>query len=793
MIDQPIHRSKRLLSADTVELARWSRWLLPALVMFEASFVGMTFDTLATTLFFVGFLFLFIGAIRLYKNTRTNGGQSRTDSGAPSRQGGTDLEQILEVATRRENDSSKAVSIKVARSLGLVTALSLVTVLAAALRVQHHIHGNLNPIAMIVDLVSHAMLFVTATLWAFYPRRGHPAMLGCGLVIAFLAVSAGGVSHSINGQLVAALVTVIAFTISSDYILSQWQIIRGAKQRQRAGKRRRRRNALLQSVSNTSINHQSLYREPLPNSTVSITTDKSQSTWLILVLVLSLFMMSTSAAGHLAGRVVPGLQLTFFDQLSQSLESVTSNSILGGSRYVRGSRLGQLRRHMLGDPSQIALRAFADSEPGHLRGYVFDTYQRGAWSSTSSHSRRQLRDVDSLKPRDASILMPAQTKTVGRTNIQMERISVRKNPENDILGTIEVHNVPEKGNVVFTSLSTEWIEAAQSGVRISHHDSILSGLNTFNPYVLGIGVNTPREKLDDRRREILVALPAPVRSGIQPIAEDVCAGRLTAPSKAKAIEDYFQANFLYSLRNPRSPKETDPVVHFLQSQHPAHCEFFATAAALMLRSLDVPTRYVTGYVVKEKSEDGQYWIARNRDAHAWVEAYDEISERWFPVEATVGRSYRTFMSNEQQLDDRATGGGGLNDLEDDRTIVGKLFGWLLSVRATDSLTVVFRIAQLPLFCAVVLLLWIRHRQKIRQASDPQELQSRQMLSQVDRRVRKHHLQRVPSETLHQFAIRVDAAAEQSTKEESATFLRRAADWYRHFASARYRGQMPNPI
>ena len=53
----------------------------------------------------------------------------------------------------------------------------------------------------------------------------------------------------------------------------------------------------------------------------------------------------------------------------------------------------------------------------------------------------------------------------------------------------------------------------------------------------------------------------------------------------------------------------------------------------MLRLAGVPARYVTGFVVTEKNTSGGYWIARNRDAHAWAEAWDD-QRGWVTVEAT---------------------------------------------------------------------------------------------------------------------------------------------------------------
>lgn len=81
--------------------------------------------------------------------------------------------------------------------------------------------------------------------------------------------------------------------------------------------------------------------------------------------------------------------------------------------------------------------------------------------------------------------------------------------------------------------------------------------------------------------------------------------------------------FTYSLEGqPRRP-ELDPIEDFV-SEHPAgHCEYFATALVLMLRSRGIPARLVIGYCSDEFDPATQSFRVRQLHAHAWVEAYLE--------------------------------------------------------------------------------------------------------------------------------------------------------------------------
>jgi hypothetical protein len=247
------------------------------------------------------------------------------------------------------------------------------------------------------------------------------------------------------------------------------------------------------------------------------------------------------------------------------------------------------------------------------------------------------------------------------------------------------------------------------------------------------------------------------------------------------------------------PSEKDPLIHFLESKHDAHCEYFASATALMLRSVGVPSRYVIGYVADEPSEEvtGR-WLARNQDAHAWVEAYDDQTGRWFPVESTPGRKYRT-VEPERQSNGVVDMLAGLLDRDSDEqdTLAGRILGWIGSMRASDPLLWLFRIAQLPLFLVLAFLLWNRYlKPTARGGEDPADVLSRKLLRQVDRRLQQFSLQRRPSETLYQFAERIDRHSLSQVASQRPDFGQQLAGfsaWYRAYADARYQGQIPRPL
>ncbi len=108
---------------------------------------------------------------------------------------------------------------------------------------------------------------------------------------------------------------------------------------------------------------------------------------------------------------------------------------------------------------------------------------------------------------------------------------------------------------------------------------------------------------------------------------------LTAPEdKIKAVTLFLERNNRYSLTV--NPGAGDPISNFILQRKAAHCEYFASAAVVLLRALGVPTRYVSGYFAHESDGKGRT-LVRQRDAHAWAESWVR-GVGWVTVDATPG-------------------------------------------------------------------------------------------------------------------------------------------------------------
>jgi transglutaminase-like putative cysteine protease len=104
------------------------------------------------------------------------------------------------------------------------------------------------------------------------------------------------------------------------------------------------------------------------------------------------------------------------------------------------------------------------------------------------------------------------------------------------------------------------------------------------------------------------------------LARKVTSSATNNYDQAAAIEHYLQSQFGYTLQLPPANVD-DPLANFLFVRKRGHCEYFASAMAVMLRTLGIPTRVITGFRTGEFNDLSGQYVVRSSDAHAWVEAY----------------------------------------------------------------------------------------------------------------------------------------------------------------------------
>lgn len=127
-------------------------------------------------------------------------------------------------------------------------------------------------------------------------------------------------------------------------------------------------------------------------------------------------------------------------------------------------------------------------------------------------------------------------------------------------------------------------------------------------------------------------LPDDIDTRIVELAAEVTEGATNRYDAARMIEGYLQTEFGYTLEMKAGGD--DPLADFLFNVREGHCEYFATAMAVMLRTQGIATRVVNGFQRGEYNETADVFVVRQRDAHSWVEVYFPGEDVWVAFDPT---------------------------------------------------------------------------------------------------------------------------------------------------------------
>jgi transglutaminase-like putative cysteine protease len=160
-----------------------------------------------------------------------------------------------------------------------------------------------------------------------------------------------------------------------------------------------------------------------------------------------------------------------------------------------------------------------------------------------------------------------------------------------------------------------------------------------------VDVNAPQENesqlTEDRLGPLLEMEPslnARLREIAIPLLEGLPEqGLENITLRARALESYLRDshNFSYTLQMGRSDPNVDPVEDFLLNRRKGHCEYFASALTLLLRSAGIPSRMINGFKGGDWNELTQSMNVRQKHAHSWVEAYVGKDENGVPYWITL--------------------------------------------------------------------------------------------------------------------------------------------------------------
>ena len=259
--------------------------------------------------------------------------------------------------------------------------------------------------------------------------------------------------------------------------------------------------------------------------------------------------------------------------------------------------------------NDILFRVTIDKQyiPIRLRESIYNRYNSSTWLASNSKFISREPEADRLTWQFSKTDAPYRSLTIADT-IRNGKLFLK---------------LPQSAFQI-SQLSAEKLQKNQFGT--TEIQGSAKAINYQVKFRTGVEVDSPPSNDD-------LTVPESEKIALDRIVDEIELKGEPPKEVLRKVLQFFNRNFQYSLNNAIAKDNRSTAMStFLLKQRIGHCEYFATAAALLLREVGIPSRYAVGFSVSEYSAlEGQY-VARGRDAHAWTLAY--INGTWQEFDAT---------------------------------------------------------------------------------------------------------------------------------------------------------------
>jgi len=257
-------------------------------------------------------------------------------------------------------------------------------------------------------------------------------------------------------------------------------------------------------------------------------------------------------------------------------------------------------------------------KPEYWRAVVYDQYTHHGWLSSDPIDQRVL-------PSGADVLRPPDQQ---RTDL-VQQMTVLESRGQYLVGASQpvLFNQQVRAEAFADNAGgeTDLIAVlATQPVTANSQYTVISSVSTASEAELRQASTSYPAEVSQR----YLTLP-PIPGRVQNLAVQLTTSSNNPYDKAVAVETYLRS-LPYSLNVPDPPPNQDGVDYFLFVSKTGYCDYFASAMAVMLRSVGIPARVVSGYATGQRQPDGSY-LVKDSDSHTWVEAYFP-PYGWIPFE-----------------------------------------------------------------------------------------------------------------------------------------------------------------
>lgn len=293
-------------------------------------------------------------------------------------------------------------------------------------------------------------------------------------------------------------------------------------------------------------------------------------------------------------------------------------SLSGFSDTVRLGDVGQLKLN-----PKLVMRVRVNQPPDQYRsnlrwrGVTLDFYDGSSWR-------------DSLSVRGNRRIGARPVSKRGNTYWVDENASQRRGEQLSSITRQTFYVEPLDTPTIFAAPTPLWIEGLPTLWR-DDSDGLWTSNHALNRLIYQVEsdarVPNDKELREDNSKEYEVdihvrytQLPKGFDPRVGQLAADVAKNATATIDIVRRIEQHLRSSYSYSL-NLKRTNDGEPVADFLFNVRTGHCEYFASAMTLMLRTQGIPARIVNGFQMGEYSEISDFYTVRQSDAHSWVEVY----------------------------------------------------------------------------------------------------------------------------------------------------------------------------
>ncbi len=282
---------------------------------------------------------------------------------------------------------------------------------------------------------------------------------------------------------------------------------------------------------------------------------------------------------------------------------------------------------------EVLMRVKAPFVPGYLRTGTYCGYRHGQWGNPKSLAEPV--PLPASRPTGlvsyTTFTLPGRgpEETAGR---KMDLYFVRLQPGS---------RVPAPGSLDALDAVADSGAVTENGLLDLKHWRLDGGCTLILP---------PADRdpawqgpADPLKRPEFLFVPPRLSAELKRIASELKIAGVRKEVILPRLQRHFES-FTYSLDHDNAGRDMDPVLYFLRKSRTGHCEYFASAAVLLLRCAGIPARYVTGFLCEEKSPVGDYYVVRAAHAHAWCEAYLPDRGQWVTVDPAAGSARSAFRT-----------------------------------------------------------------------------------------------------------------------------------------------------